>query len=171
MDLTDSDLMPSAGPRFSTPAVDTARSIAPDFSNRHTSATTFTPPAELAYAQIHSERPRWYTPEFSQSEGPGGPHPHGLEGVSQALGKTTGDQARKSEQKDRERERRQAKWGSQRPMEQSRPEPSYGGHQFPGPAENEPFNEAAEESPAMRFGSREEGWGGGFGLGGSRWND
>jgi hypothetical protein len=157
MDLTDSDLMPSAGPRFSTPAVDTARSIAPDFSNRHTSATTFTPPAELAYAQIHSERPRWYTPEFSQSEGPGGPHPHGLEGVSQALGKTTGDQARKSEQRDRERERRQAKYDSQRPMQQSYG-PSYGGHsQWPSSAKNEPFNAAAESTPEARLGSPDVG--------------
>jgi hypothetical protein len=150
MDITDSDLLPLPGPRFSGQPIDTARSIAHDFSNRHVSASTFTPAAQLHIYELPGlERPRPYSIPMSQSHLPGGPHPHGLEGVSEALHETMRDAA-----KAQKPERGRSEAGYPQLQHYEGAEPSFGGHQqFPGAAENEPVGEP-EESPEQRYGSR-----------------
>jgi hypothetical protein len=144
---------PTPVPSFAEPASTTRSVNATDWSNRHTSSTTFTPPEQLHVLNLEGlERPRSYSPVLHQ--GPQGPHASGLEGVSEALHATAGRSMERSAQKERESEQRRAAYGSQQPMPAYEPRPSYGGHDFgrdEGPVVD---NHEGEESPEQRYGSR-----------------
>ena len=78
MDMLDPDLQPAqpSGPNFA-PAPDTTRSVAQDWTPRHTTGSTFTPPAQpptsSPLTQPGIERPRSYSPQLTQTTGAGGP--------------------------------------------------------------------------------------------------
>jgi hypothetical protein len=154
---------PYASPDFST-----ERSIAHDFSTRHTTASTFTPARELAYTDLHTERPRpWSVPVHQGEHGPMG-HPMGA--IHDALKETAGKSMEEAEERHRKNEERAEAYKSEQPMQREYGA-SYGGHDF-DQAKTEPVadDHMGEETPEKRFGSREGDWGGGYGLG-SRWND